>query len=372
MNTKINKAIVTQKNELTESRCDWTIYMSRAYCRITDLFTQRYNYLKTKGLISNNIVWDRTTLTFDIPRKDLSVIGKDGYEDMPTIYNFKSTFDRLSYVGLIEGRLDDENNWKKINVISGVRYDSKTDSVHVEIGSMMADYLLELNNKYTVFNPWMAMKFQKSKYSFRFYEFCCQWRTKGDFELSIAELKHRFQLNEYIDERGKKHPEKYKKLNDFKEYVIIPAYNELKELFDAGDCDVCFNYKEITKTNLRGKPTVIGFNFTINTKSSEKKKKLIPLQPSLFQDANNRLIEIRQILMYYFSDSIDKNWPERAVNELGKKVVQNSNLLPEIETLINKTINRYKTGKVNSIPATIRSVFKDTYGIDVDLKQSNN
>ena len=76
--------------------------------------------------------------------------------------------------------------------------------------------------------------------------------------------------------------------------------------------------------------------------------------------------------MYYFSDSIDKNWPERAVNELGKKVVQNSNLLPEIETLINKTINRYKTGKVNSIPATIRSVFKDTYGIDVDLKQSNN
>lgn len=366
MANRRKNTLITQKNEITESRCDWTIHMSRAYCRVTDMFTQRYQNIKAEK--SDISILDKSLLQFEIPRKDLAIQCADGSENMPKVTEFKSAFDRLAIVGIIKGNIDDEENWERINIISGVKYNKKTDSMHVEIGSMMVEYLIELTKKFTSFNPWIAMKFQNSKYTFRFYEFCCQWRSRGDFELSVEELKHRFQLDEYIDEKGKKHPEKYKTIKDFKERVLIPAYEELKELYKSGDCDVYFEYEDINKSNTRGKPTVIGFKFQIIFHKPIKPKEPIPLQPSLFSDANNRLIEIRNILQYYFSNSQDKKWPERAVNELGKLTMKDSRILLKAELLIQDTIHDYKKGKVKNVAATIRGGFKKILDINVDLK----
>lgn len=241
--------------------------------------------------------------------------------------------------------------------------------MQVDLSPMMVEYLIGLTKKFTTFNPWIAMKFQNSKYTFRFYEYCCQWKTRGEFTLSIEELKHRFQLDEYIDEKGKKHPEKYKSVQDFKKKVIIPAYDELQTLYKSGDCDVCFDYEEITKSNTRGKPTVIGFRFIVVDKNPSKVSEPIPLLPSLIQDANNRLIELRTAMTYHFSDSFDKNWPERAINELGKKVMEDSRMLLKAELLFQDTIHDYQKGKVKNIAATLRGGFKKILGINVDLKK---
>ena len=86
-------------------------------------------------------------------------------------------------------------------------------------------------------------------------------------------------------------------------------------------------------------------------------------------DANNRLLELRKILMYYFSQSFDKKWPERAIDVLGKKIVEDSSLLPKVEILINETIHDYQKGKVKNVAAAIRGSFDKIYGINVDLEK---
>lgn len=35
-----------------------------------------------------------------------------------------------------------------------------------------------MSERFTQFNAFIAMMFNESKYTFRFYEFCCQWRKK--------------------------------------------------------------------------------------------------------------------------------------------------------------------------------------------------
>lgn len=366
---KSQKTLVTQKNEITESRCDWTIQMSRAYCKVTDLFTQRYLDLKTSNSGQINI-YDPKFLRFNIVRKDLAVHqGTDGVDNMPKVTEFKSAFNRLADVGIIQGNIEDEENWCRINIISAAKYDKVSDSMIVDLSPMMVEYLIGLTKKFTTFNPWIAMKFKDSKYTFRFYEFCCQWKTRGEYTLSIEELKHRFQLDEYTDEKGKKHPEKYKSIQDFKKKVIIPAYEELKTLYNSGDCDVCFEYEDIFQSKLRGRPSIIGFRFLVITNKPVKPSEPIPLLPSLIQDANNRLVQLRTAIMYHFSDSIDKKWPERAINELGKMVMEDSRMLLKAELLFQDTIHDYEKGKVKNVAATLRGGFKKILGINVDLKK---
>lgn len=376
------KSLIQQKNEISEGRCDWTIYMSRAYCKVTDMFLERLKVWKTmfpNGLDnkSENLTYAdlfgkvplKELLTFDIPRHALAVIGKDGKEDIPKVIDFKNAFSRLADVGIVEGRPDDEENWKRINIIGGVKYDKDTDSVHAEIVPMMVDYLLGLTRKYTAFNPWIAMKFQKSQYTFRFYEFCCQWRKSGVFSLTPRELKHRFELDEFRDGRGILHKEKYTVMRDFIRKVIEPAREELQELFDAGDCDVCFEYEPIYDRTRPGRPTVTRFDFVVvsREKAIEPPKKAPqPIQYQLWQDTEQRLRQLRETLRYYWSGSFDKNWPNKAINELGKLVVQDPALLPKVEVYVQDTIHELRKGKIKNICGTIHNYFLKQLGINVD------
>ena len=368
-------ALITQKNEMTEGRCDWSIYMSRAFVRVTDLFETRYNAWRAAHPDVPDIFgWSEyeSMMKYDIPRSDMAVVGKDGKTDLPKVEDFKEAFNDLADVGIIIGKVNDTKNWMRLNIISGVKYDKETDSIHVEVGSMMVDYLVELKKKYTGLNPWIAMKFRKSKYTFRFYEFCCQWRKKGEFDLSVDDLKHRFMLDEQhiTKKKGelKARPFKYNSIKDLKKYVIDPARDELQELFDAGDCDICFDYDPRLDKSHPGRPTVTGFHFTVKTNAAKPVElpKPKPLEPSLFQDANSRLIQMRQTLMYYWSRSYDKEWPKRAIQELGKKVTADDKLLEKVELFIQDTIHDAQKGKVQNVPGTIHEYFRKQLGIVVD------
>jgi plasmid replication initiation protein len=67
-----------------------------------------------------------------------------------------------------------------------------------------------------------------SVYSIRFYEFIKQYELIGARTLTLDFLREKFDLKD-----------KYKKYNDFKKRVIIPAFEELKI-----KSEICFSYKE--------------------------------------------------------------------------------------------------------------------------------
>lgn len=331
MAKKLKKSLVTQKNELSEGRTDWTILMARSYVRIMDIFTQRYKAFKSSNPNEVDLFGKsnyKNMLEYDITRSSMAVIGKDGKPNTPTAEEFKSAFSRLADVGIVEGRPDDKLSWSKINIIGGVKYDATYDTIHCDMSPMMLDYLCKLSEKFTQFNPFIAMMFNESKYTFRFYEFCCQWRSKGSFKLTIEQIKWRFELDEHKDSRGKTIKEKYKSIRDLKKKVIGPAHDELRKLFDSGNCDICFEYKDILDRSKPGRPTTTGFEFQVITKSKQKDVPafLQPQQPKLDlfavdssgKSANEKLLEIRQWLQYWHRNSSDNNWPTRAVNELGK------------------------------------------------------
>ena len=69
--------------------------------------------------------------------------------------------------------------------------------MHIKQHEDIVKELLGQRDKYTGFNPWMAFKFTKSKYTFSFYQWCCQWKKKGTFELTNIRIaaERPFQIN---------------------------------------------------------------------------------------------------------------------------------------------------------------------------------
>ena len=376
------KAIAKQDNQISEGRRDWTILMSRAYCRIVDIFNERVNAWVARWPLEEikptevkySDLFGKIPLSellrYDIPRSDLAVVGKDGNIDIPTVKEFKKAFDRLCDNAIVIGSVDDEENWERINIIGSVSYNKEKDAVEVRQHERIVDYLLGLKDKYTAFNPWIAMKFQKSQYTFGFYEWCCQWRRKGTFNLTVRDIKHRFELDEHRDSHGVLHKEQYKLMKDFIGRVIEPARQELQELFDAGDCDVCFEYDKVYDKSKPGRPTVTGFDFVVVKKENKQlpPPKPQPMQESLFTDARSRLDQMRSTLMYYWSRSYDKEWPKRAIQELGWKVTADAKLLDKVELFIKDTIHDAQKGKVQNVPGAIHEYFKKQLGIVVDKK----
>ena len=371
---------------MSESRKDWTILMARAYCQIIEIFQYKVNLWMAEKNIPTNIEYKSLfpelpldkLLSQSIPRYQLAVIGKDGKADIPSIEEFKNAFSRLSDSKVIIGNVNDEKNWKKIQIVGSVEYDEERDKMTVYQDPGTIKYLLGLKDKFTSINPWMVMKFKKSKYTFPFYEWCCQWRKTGKFELTIPQIKHRLKIDEY-EENGKVHKEKYKVVRDFVKNVIEPAREELQELFDAGECDICFSYNTPEKYIDRSKPgrqTIKGFEFVVKRmEKPQKKSSQKQLQVSAFFDEHisERLLVLKESLAYHFSNSYDKEWPARAINELGKKVKYDPHLLDRVERQVSDTFGKdYKSGRVQNPQGAIRGYFKNTLKIDVDNKEIKN
>ena len=377
------KAVVKQSNKVSESRRDWTILMARAYCRIVDIFNQRVDAwvaangaiedIKSEGLKYSDLFGKiplQDLLKYDIPRSDLAVTGKDGQVDVPTVIQFKQAFDRLAANALVTGTPDDEEDWKRVNIIGSVEYDKKTDSVHVVQHTAIINHLLGQRDKYTGFNPWISFKFVQSKYSFTFYQWCCQWRRKGVFSLSVKDIKWRLELDEHKDSSGKTQKEQYPDVRKLVQRVLEPARKELQELFDAGDCDICFEYTPQYDRSKPGRPSVVGFDFTVVKKENKQlpPPQPQPLQESMFPDAAMKLDHMRETLMYYWSRSYDKEWPKRAIKELGWKVTADEKLLDKVWLFVKDTIHDAQKGKVQNVPGAIHEYFKKQLGIVVDKK----
>ena len=134
-------------------------------------------------------------------------------------------------------------------------------------------------------------------------------------------------------------------------------------MFDAGDCDVCFDYEEIKDETRPGRKRTIGFAFSVISKKKRVVQEKKELPSYLIPQYNKRLVELRSVLIPFFSRSLDKNWPVHAINELGKQVQKDMKLLDKVERYVSNTINDFHNGKIKSVAAAVRGWFRKNLGI---------
>lgn len=108
----------------------------------------------------------------------------------------------------------------------------KKGIAEVQVSKKLIPYLVELTQQYTEYSLTVAMSL-RSKWSQRIYEICSQWRSAGGFRISLRDLREQFILED-----------KYKMYAALNEKVLQVAHKELKTLYDAGQCDLYFEYAE--------------------------------------------------------------------------------------------------------------------------------
>lgn len=205
-------------------------------------------------------------------------------------------------------------------------------------------YLINLAKGFTKFCAQTALSL-RSKYSQKFYEFCCEFSgnfryprsnpnhssyKKNVYPIYIEQLRNILGLIEKKDERTDKvlTKGKYKNFSDFKRNVLIPAQQELYELYHNGKSEVwfdCIPYHRrgrkvisvllfiYTKTNPKiglqkiweeGDAPLNPFeNFTDTSLQSPKKTPSQPCEStqSLLQKIHNKLniyLEEAEVLFY--------------------------------------------------------------------------
>ncbi len=124
------------------------------------------------------------------------------------------------------------HEWFEVGFINYGKWKRGGD-IEFQVSKEILPFFIELTSRFTEYSSLIAMSL-KSKWSQRFYEYCCQWRQAGGFVLSIKNLRAQLLLET-----------KYVKYSTLKKNVVDVAHKELKTLFDKGQCDVCFEYSEL-------------------------------------------------------------------------------------------------------------------------------
>ena len=99
-------------------------------------------------------------------------------------------------------------------------YEYKDGMIHCSFHPKLKPYLLQLKEQFTKYRLENILKF-KSVYSIRMYELAKSWEARGEFEISVEDLRKMFGLEG-----------KYKLYADMKRKVIERAIKEINSLSD--------------------------------------------------------------------------------------------------------------------------------------------
>ena len=98
------------------------------------------------------------------------------------------------------------------------KHGSETVELYVPFDAL--SLLLYIGKGFTLYQLPIALGL-KSKHSKRLYEFCCRWKDKGGYSMSVQELRQMLMIET-----------KYKDINLLRKYVLDVARNELKHSAD--------------------------------------------------------------------------------------------------------------------------------------------
>ena len=198
--------------------------------------------------------WDN--LVFNMTDKDLASIGGNTH-----IVRTYTTIRALAQKSIIQFRYNKQNQLiiDYFHWIDAFRWNTETNDYTVRVSPELYDYVISLTKSFTVLNLHTAILLE-SKYSQKFYEFCCQY--SGDFrfidpstpnviykkrviKVSIKAFRFTFGLSELNDPKTGEllEKEKYQRFKTMVMKVILPAQEELYRLYQENHSDVWFDYQ---------------------------------------------------------------------------------------------------------------------------------
>lgn len=233
---------LAQSNALTQARYDYSAVEKRAvYFIIKEVRRQYIESNEGNRDLFNDLIVNLKTS--ELQKSD--TVLRDMYAALRTLRK-KDVW------------IEDDNKVLCVGYINYFEHKKGDSCLEVQVSKKILPYMVELASQFTAYSLTVAISL-KTKYSQRFYEYCSQFKKQKFFTITIEDLRHKFMIEN-----------KYPRHALLKEYVIEPAHNELKELFEQGQCDLYFNYSE-EKTGR----TVTRLNITVITRDEEDKKKAL-------------------------------------------------------------------------------------------------
>lgn len=204
-----------------------------------------------KGLDSPE-AWE--DLHFHLTDRDLGIIGGKTHvlQTYEALSDIGSKFMSISYYNSKKQLIYSNVHW-----VDSFSYNTVTKQYDIRMSPEIMPYLINLAKGFTVFCAQTALSL-RSKYSQKFYEFCCEFSgnfrypraktndlafKKNVYPMRVEHLRSLLDLNEKLDERtGKiKSKEKYGNYKDLRRNVLLPALRELYELYHEGRSEVWFD-----------------------------------------------------------------------------------------------------------------------------------
>lgn len=216
--------IIAQDNRLTTARYELSLIEKRVFYYIIKEVRKLYN-------IGQRNLFDDLILTVSIAKLSKEINQKDNSKETKKalIALRRRSFEWDN--GLPDEHEDHE--WFEVGFINWSKL--KNGEATVQVSSVLMPFLVELSSQFTPYSLNVAMSL-KSKWSQRMYELCQKWQGTEGFRITVNDLRNAFKLEE-----------KYNRYALLNQYVLQIAKKELKELYDAGQCDVYFEFTEERK-----------------------------------------------------------------------------------------------------------------------------
>lgn len=224
-----------------------------------------------------------------------------------------------------------DGSWTETGFVTRGKY-VRNKGLEVSISRDVLPYLYELTRRFTVLDATVVMTLA-SKFSQRFYEWCCQWRSVGQFEFTPDALRDVLMIKT--------------KTGDVKIYVLEVAQAELLKMYEDGISDLYFTYTEERSGRGRG-GSVKRWLFKIHTKKKEVAQE---------RAKNEDVVFVMRFLAQIFgqgSPLIDQALEALKTHENVKSF---ANRADELQT-------SGKLDRTKSKPGYIRSILQKEFGLD--------
>lgn len=313
--TEIKKFL--QSNAITGARYDYTVTEKRLIYHalmevekivkngITDdFFNRELDLLISESLLSR---FDKSDNRFrDYRKAVVSLRKKDFSIDLP------------------------DDGWIETGFIARGKY-IKGKGLDISISRDVLPYLYELSKRYTILESTVLMTLQ-SKFSQRFYELCCQWRSVGKFDFTPEKLNDILSLK--------------LQTASLKERVIEIAQAELMAMFNEGISDVYFTYTEERGGRGRG-GSVKKWTFKIHTKRQEKER--------------DKAQNVDLMFVFNFLGELFNNTSivDKAIEAIG-----NHENMKDFANRIEKLTSSQRWSQIANKTGYIRSILQNEYGMD--------
>jgi plasmid replication initiation protein len=224
-----------------------------------------------------------------------------------------------------------EGGWTETGFVNGGQY-IKGKGLEVSISKYVLPYLYELTRRFTVLDATVVMTLT-SKFSQRLYEWCCQWRSVGQFEYNPDSLKEVLCVKLPVAQ--------------LKRDVIEVAQTELLKMYEDGISDLFFTYTEERSGRGRG-GSVKRWIFKIHTKKKEVAQERAKNEDVIF-------------VMRFLGQIFGKDSPliDQALEAL--KTHEN------VKTFADRADELQTSGKLDRTknkPGYVRSILQKEFGLD--------